>query len=137
MATGWFQKTIAVRAKARGCHLVTDDVVRAIGAENLRPFKIGLAHLFILHTSASLSINENYDSDVRRDMEDALNRIAPEEGVNYRHSMEGKDDMPGECTHATFLKMLFLFLFILIRANFYIYFFILNYKKTHTPAQHT
>lgn len=94
MATGWFQKTIAVRAKARGCHLVTDDVVRAIGAENLRPFKIGLAHLFILHTSASLSINENYDSDVRRDMEDALNRIAPEEGVNYRHSMEGKDDMP-------------------------------------------
>ncbi len=115
MATGWFQKTIAVRAKARGCHLVTDDVVRAIGAENLRPFKIGLAHLFILHTSASLSINENYDSDVRRDMEDALNRIAPEEGVNYRHSMEGKDDMPGACSH--FFVILFCFLFILIRAN--------------------
>jgi secondary thiamine-phosphate synthase enzyme len=134
MATGWFQKTIAVRAKARGCHLVTDDVVRAIGAENLRPFKIGLAHLFILHTSASLSINENYDSDVRRDMEDALNRIAPEEGVNYRHSMEGKDDMPGECTTR---NIFMLYIFILKRANFYIYFFILNYKKTHTPAQHT
>lgn len=115
MATGWFQKTIAVRAKARGCHLVTDDVVRAIGAENLRPFKIGLAHLFILHTSASLSINENYDSDVRRDMEDALNRIVPEEGVNYRHSMEGKDDMPGAWLH--FSVILFFFLFILIRAN--------------------
>lgn len=93
----WCQKTISLRAKSRGCHLVTEEVLRAIGPE-LRPYQVGLAHFFILHTSASLTINENYDPDVRRDMEDSLNRIVPERGVSYRHSMEGADDMPGMAT---------------------------------------
>lgn len=97
----WRQKTVKVKAKSRGCHLVTDEIVRDI-REELRQYSVGLAHFFIKHTSASLTLNENYDSDVQKDMEDALNRLAPESGVRYRHTMEGKDDMPAHIKASLF-----------------------------------
>eukprot|EP01111_Echinosteliopsis_oligospora_P014921 TRINITY_DN5745_c0_g1_i1.p1 TRINITY_DN5745_c0_g1~~TRINITY_DN5745_c0_g1_i1.p1 ORF type:complete len:146 (-),score=21.11 TRINITY_DN5745_c0_g1_i1:24-461(-) len=95
----WFQKTISVAALPRGCHLVTDKILKQI--PEITNFKVGLAHLFIQHTSASLTINENYDSDVRKDLEDVLNRVVPEK-ADYRHTIEGPDDMPAHAK-ATFI----------------------------------
>jgi secondary thiamine-phosphate synthase enzyme len=88
----WFQKQFALGPHSRGFHLVTDDVEIALGTE-LRQLRVGLLHLFLQHTSASLSINENADSDVPRDLESAFARIAPEDAP-YRHTCEGPDDMP-------------------------------------------
>ncbi|KAJ3364237.1 hypothetical protein GGF32_002208 [Allomyces javanicus] len=88
----WVQRKVTLSARSRGCHLVTDELVRAI-QQDLRKFKVGLANIFIQHTSASLTINENCDPDVRRDMEMMLNRIAPE-NAPYTHTDEGADDMP-------------------------------------------
>jgi secondary thiamine-phosphate synthase enzyme len=98
MAAAWVQKTIQVTAPARGCHLITRDIVK--GCPEIASFKVGLVHLFLQHTSASLSINENADPTVRVDMEGALNRIVPEswhEGPEafFQHTMEGPDDMTG------------------------------------------
>eukprot|EP01111_Echinosteliopsis_oligospora_P014922 TRINITY_DN5745_c0_g1_i2.p1 TRINITY_DN5745_c0_g1~~TRINITY_DN5745_c0_g1_i2.p1 ORF type:complete len:104 (-),score=14.16 TRINITY_DN5745_c0_g1_i2:119-430(-) len=92
----WFQKTISVAALPRGCHLVTDKILKQI--PEITNFKVGLAHLFIQHTSASLTINENYDSDVRKDLEDVLNRVVPEK-ADYRHTIEGPDDIPDSLTY--------------------------------------
>lgn len=66
----------------------------------IKDYKVGILNLFIQHTSCALSLNENWDSDVRDDMSDALDRIAPEDrkGNLYRHSAEGLDDMPVGCT---------------------------------------
>ncbi len=89
----WIQKTVAVRAPKRGCHLITDQITREI-QQDLKRIKIGIAHFFIQHTSASLTINENYDRDVRTDMESSLNHIVPENQPYYRHTLEGSDDMP-------------------------------------------
>nr|GME07120.1 UPF0047 protein YjbQ [Ipomoea batatas] len=79
MATAprWAQKTITLPPQTRGCHLVTSKILKEIG-QDLSGFKCGLAHLFLQHTSASLTINENYDSDVRDDTETFLSRIVPE-----------------------------------------------------------
>ncbi|KAJ1985611.1 hypothetical protein H4R33_003891 [Dimargaris cristalligena] len=88
----WFQKTVKLSARRRGCHLVTSDIVREV--PELRNYRIGLANIFLQHTSASLTLNENYDPDVRVDMETALNRLAPED-AEYTHIDEGPDDMPG------------------------------------------
>ena len=93
----WFQKDITITAPSRGCHLITSDINKAI-KDDLAKIKIGLANLFIQHTSASLTVNENADPDVRRDMETALNKIVPAEwnrDGTFRHTMEGDDDMPG------------------------------------------
>jgi secondary thiamine-phosphate synthase enzyme len=93
----WFQHELSITAPARGCHLITSDVQKAIG-KDISQIKIGMANLFIQHTSASLTINENADPDVRRDMEAALNKIVPAEWNHdgtFRHTMEGDDDMPG------------------------------------------
>ena len=76
-APKWAQKTIALPPHNRGCHLITPKILKEIG-EDLSGFKCGLANLFLQHTSASLTINENYDSDVRADTETFLNRIVPE-----------------------------------------------------------
>ncbi|KAJ1908619.1 hypothetical protein IWQ60_011619 [Tieghemiomyces parasiticus] len=92
MTTAWFQKKISLPAQRRGCHLVTTDLVRQL--PELKSYKVGLANFFLQHTSAALTLNENYDSDVRLDMETALNRLAPE-NAKYRHDAEGPDDMPG------------------------------------------
>lgn len=88
----WFQKTFALQAKARGFHLVTREVLAQL--PEIAQLEIGLLHLFIQHTSASLSINENVDPDVRTDMETYFNKIAPESGLPLMHTCEGPDDMP-------------------------------------------
>lgn len=84
---GWFQKQFALPAKASGSYLVTDHVVNAL--PEIRDYKIGLLNLFVQHTSCALSLNENWDSDVREDMSDALDRIVPVQGPRgealYRH----------------------------------------------------
>lgn len=89
----WAQRTIRLAPRSRGCHLVTDEIRKAV-AEDLKRFSVGIAHVFIQHTSASLTINENADPDVRKDMEAILNRVVPEKGVAYAHDAEGPDDMP-------------------------------------------
>ncbi len=88
----WKQREIVLQARPRGFHLVTPEIVRQL--PELREIRTGLLHLFILHTSASLTINENADPDVRTDMETFLNRIVPEKGVPIVHTIEGPDDMP-------------------------------------------
>lgn len=84
------QQEFTLPAYKRGFHLVTEEILR-----NLPPLpQIGLLHLFIKHTSAALSINENADSDVRTDMEAIFNRLIKEREPCYRHTYEGDDDMP-------------------------------------------
>ncbi|KAG7024064.1 yjbQ [Cucurbita argyrosperma subsp. argyrosperma] len=73
----WAQKTVTLPPHRRGCHLITPKIMKEIG-KDLSEFKCGLAHIFLQHTSASLTINENYDSDVRSDTETFLNNIVPE-----------------------------------------------------------
>ena len=68
----WFQREIRITAPSRGCHLITSDIQKAI-ASDLSLIQIGMCNLFLQHSSASLTINENADPDVRRDMEVALN----------------------------------------------------------------
>ena len=88
----WFQTTISLAARKRGCHLVTRDIID--GLPGLADVKVGLLHLFIQHTSASLTINENADPDVRGDLERHLNVMVPENAPYYEHTLEGPDDMP-------------------------------------------
>jgi secondary thiamine-phosphate synthase enzyme len=93
----WFQHSITVTAPSRGCHLITGDILKAAGTDIAR-YSIGMCNIFIQHTSASLTINENADSDVRVDMETALNKLVPAQwnrDGTFRHTMEGDDDMPG------------------------------------------
>jgi len=87
----WTQRQIKLAARSRGFHLITRDIVEAI--PEMAKLRVGLLHVFIQHTSASLTINENADSDVRRDLESSLNAIAPED-FPYVHTIEGPDDMP-------------------------------------------
>jgi len=87
----WIQRTFALPPYSRGCHLITQEVERQL--PELRSIQTGLLHVFIQHTSASLTINENADRDVRTDMESSLNAIAPED-FPYVHTLEGPDDMP-------------------------------------------
>ncbi|MCX4027390.1 YjbQ family protein [Endozoicomonas sp. SM1973] len=88
----WFQKTIQLTAKQRGFHLITDELVKKL--TEISEFKIGLAHFFIMHTSASLTINENADPTVRSDFEAHFNHFVPENAAYYQHTYEGPDDMP-------------------------------------------
>jgi secondary thiamine-phosphate synthase enzyme len=87
-----FQKTITLTPYKRGFHLITGILESSI--PEIRNIKIGLAHIFINHTSASLSINENADPTVRGDFERHFNEMVPENMSYYRHTMEGPDDMP-------------------------------------------
>jgi len=95
----WAQKTISLQAKSRGFHLVTREVLDQLA--ELAEFRVGLAHFFIQHTSASLSINENADPDVRRDMESHFNHFVPENQHYYEHTLEGSDDMPAHIKSST------------------------------------
>ncbi len=90
----YYQTTLTLPAYARGIHIITPKVEEAISQLLPHSAKVGLVHLFLLHTSASLAINENADSDVRLDTEDWLNKIAPEDQPEYRHTLEGSDDLP-------------------------------------------
>jgi secondary thiamine-phosphate synthase enzyme len=87
----WIQKQITLPPFRRGCHLITDLVLASLA--ELRHMRVGVLHVFLQHTSASLAINENADRDVLADMEMALNAIAPE-NLPYVHTVEGPDDMP-------------------------------------------
>ncbi|MFD1802080.1 secondary thiamine-phosphate synthase enzyme YjbQ [Mixta tenebrionis] len=87
----WHQQTLSLSAKSRGFHLVTDEIVQQLPA--LREINIGLLHLLLQHTSASLTLNENCDATVRGDMEQHFLRHVPEEAP-YQHDYEGADDMP-------------------------------------------
>jgi secondary thiamine-phosphate synthase enzyme len=90
----YHQTTLTLPAYARGIHIITPKVEEAISQLLPHSAKVGLVHLFLLHTSASLAINENADTDVRLDTEDWLNKIAPEDQPEYRHTLEGSDDLP-------------------------------------------
>jgi hypothetical protein len=85
----WTQKTFTLPSRARGSYLITDHVYSSV--PEIRDYKVGILHLFVQHTSCALSLNENWDEDVRADMSDALDRIAPEDrkGNLYKHSCEG------------------------------------------------
>ena len=88
----WLQKTITLKAQRRGFHLITSEILQQL--PELANVNIGLAHLFIQHTSASLTINENADPTVRQDMESHFNHFVPENQSYYLHDYEGPDDMP-------------------------------------------
>ena len=88
----WFQKEITLAPKPRGFHLVTSEITGQV--PEIKDFRVGLAHVIIRHTSASLTINENADPSVRRDMESHFNETVPENAPYYIHTMEGPDDMP-------------------------------------------
>ena len=87
----WHQTRLTLPAFRRGFHLITKQILAAL--PELSSTKVGLLHVFIQHTSASLSINENADPDVPRDLEASFNAIAPED-FPYAHTCEGPDDMP-------------------------------------------
>ncbi|GGY70644.1 hypothetical protein GCM10011613_13930 [Cellvibrio zantedeschiae] len=88
----WHQKEIQLKPRNRGFHLVTDEILAQI--PELRSINIGLLNVFIKHTSASLSINENADPTVRQDFESFFNRAVPEDEPYYKHMDEGSDDLP-------------------------------------------
>lgn len=87
----WHQYRLSLPAFPRGYHLVTPEIVSQ--ATELSRYQVGLMHVFLQHTSASLTINENADPDVRTDMESLINAIVPEK-FPYIHTVEGPDDMP-------------------------------------------
>ena len=95
----WEQKRVRLKAKSRGFHLVTREVVQQL--PELSKFRVGLAHLFIKHTSASITLNENADPSVRSDMEAHFNHFVPENQDYYRHTFEGSDDMPAHIKSST------------------------------------
>lgn len=95
----WYQHHIELPAARRGCHLVTRYIVE--GVPEIRRIQTGLLHLFLQHTSAALTINENADPDVRADLESSLNALAPED-FPYQHVLEGPDDMPAHVKSSLF-----------------------------------
>ena len=88
----WIQKKISLTPRSRGFHIITDNILKNI--PELKDFKAGILQLFIKHTSASLTINENADPTVRIDFESHFNILAPENKNYYKHTCEGPDDMP-------------------------------------------
>ena len=87
----WVQRTTQLPAMRRGFHLITSEILAAL--PEMSEIRVGLLHVFIQHTSASLTINENADPDVPHDLESSFSAIAPED-FPYRHTCEGPDDMP-------------------------------------------
>ena len=88
----WHQIEILLEPRGRGFHLITDEVVNQL--PDLKEIKTGLMHILIKHTSASITLNENYDPNVRSDMEKYFNRTVKENEPWYEHNSEGADDMP-------------------------------------------
>ncbi|CAM4461534.1 secondary thiamine-phosphate synthase enzyme YjbQ [Vibrio agarivorans] len=88
----WSQKTIHMPSFSRGFHLITDEIEQQL--PQISQLDVGILHLFIQHTSASLTLNENADPTVRSDMEQHFNHHVPERAPYYRHTYEGDDDMP-------------------------------------------
>ena len=94
----WQQKTIQLKPRSRGFHIIDDELLRQL--PEIAQYKVGLLHLFIQHTSASLTINENADPTVRMDMESHFNKFVPERQSYYKHDYEGDDDMPAHIKSA-------------------------------------
>jgi len=88
----WLQKEISLRSRNKGFHLITDEVLSNI--PEIHQIKIGLAHILLKHTSASITLNENADPDVRTDMKNYFDEIVPENKKYFVHTSEGADDMP-------------------------------------------
>jgi secondary thiamine-phosphate synthase enzyme len=88
----WQQRTVSLRPRSRGFHLVTDELLAAL--PELAQLRVGLLHLWLQHTSASLCVNENADPAVRRDFERFFNRLVPQGEGGYEHDDEGPDDLP-------------------------------------------
>jgi len=88
----WHQVEIRLKPRPRGFHLVTGEIVAAL--PELPRFRVGVAHIYVKHTSASLTINENADPDVRADMARWFDRAVPEDAPYFVHTAEGSDDMP-------------------------------------------
>ncbi|MBM6552121.1 secondary thiamine-phosphate synthase enzyme YjbQ [Marinomonas ostreistagni] len=88
----WLQKEIRLSPRKRGFHLITDEIEQQLS--ELRRLDVGLLHVFIKHSSASLTINENADPTVRVDFESYFNHAVPEDEPYYQHIYEGSDDMP-------------------------------------------
>jgi len=88
----WIQREIELRARTRGFHLVTSEIVDAV--PDLDRLEVGLANVFMQHTSASLTINENASPDVRRDFSAWFDRAVPDGADYFAHTLEGPDDMP-------------------------------------------
>ena len=92
MLSVWLQRPIELRARPRGFHLVTDEIVDAV--PELSQLAVGIATVFMQHTSASLTLNENASPDVRDDFESWFDAVVPEDAPYWTHTMEGADDMP-------------------------------------------
>ena len=88
----WIQRKIRLRERPRGFHLITNEVLAKL--PELERLEVGFLHLFLQHTSASLTINENASPEVREDLERHLNELVPEDVPYYQHTIEGADDMP-------------------------------------------
>ena len=88
----WVQRGVTLEAQPRGFHLVTREIVEAV--PELGQLRVGMAHVFIQHTSASLTLNENASPDVRRDFEAWFDEAVPERAPYWTHTLEGDDDMP-------------------------------------------
>lgn len=88
----WLQTEIRLAPRSRGFHLITEEVLEQV--PELGALRCGILHVFIQHTSASLTINENADPTVRQDLESHFNEFVPERAPYYRHDYEGDDDMP-------------------------------------------
>ncbi|GMM86234.1 secondary thiamine-phosphate synthase enzyme YjbQ [Pseudoalteromonas sp. MTN2-4] len=95
----WQQAKFTLAAKSRGFHLITDDILKQL--PEIHNYQVGLLHLFLQHTSASLTINENADPTVRMDMESHFNHFVPERQPYYKHDYEGDDDMPAHIKSST------------------------------------
>ena len=88
----WIQKKISLSPKSRGFHVITDNILGNM--PELKDFRIGILQLFVKHTSASLTINENSDQTVLEDFESHFNMLVPENQSYYKHTYEGQDDIP-------------------------------------------
>lgn len=93
-----YQQAVRLKERKRGFHLITSEIIHAI--PQLSEINVGMCQIFIQHTSASLTINENADSTVRRDLEMYFNKVVPENDPDYQHDDEGPDDMPAHLKSA-------------------------------------
>jgi secondary thiamine-phosphate synthase enzyme len=88
----WVQRRLSLRPRERGVHLVTEEILGEL--PEIAELRVGVLHLLIQHTSASLALNENASPDVRHDVRSWLDRAVPEDAPYWRHTLEGPDDMP-------------------------------------------
>jgi secondary thiamine-phosphate synthase enzyme len=96
----WFQTKVTLKNYVRGFHIITDHIL--INAPEIKEISYGLLNLFIQHTSASISINENSDPTVREDLESHFNKLIPENQIHYKHTLEGPDDIPAHIKSSIF-----------------------------------